>query len=77
MPGLPRMAPRWSRAHGLTPNIARACLLTARRRPVSSGLISRRTIETLLCSRTPYVHNVIVCTLCSCTAYTIIGAAPD
>jgi nitrile hydratase subunit alpha len=26
---------------------------------------------------TPSVHNVIVCTLCSCTAYTIIGAAPD
>lgn len=26
---------------------------------------------------TPNVHNVIVCTLCSCTAYTIIGAAPD
>lgn len=25
---------------------------------------------------TPNVHNVIVCTLCSCTAYTIIGAAP-
>jgi nitrile hydratase subunit alpha len=25
---------------------------------------------------TPAVHNVIVCTLCSCTAYTIIGAAP-
>jgi len=24
----------------------------------------------------PDVHNVIVCTLCSCTAYTIIGAAP-
>ena len=23
------------------------------------------------------VHNVIVCMLCSCTAYTIIGAAPD
>jgi nitrile hydratase len=26
---------------------------------------------------TPDVHNLIVCTLCSCTAYTIIGAAPD
>jgi len=26
---------------------------------------------------TATVHNVIVCTLCSCTAYTIIGAAPD
>ncbi|RAI54594.1 nitrile hydratase subunit alpha [Roseicella frigidaeris] len=26
---------------------------------------------------TPTVHNVIVCTLCSCTAFTIIGLAPD
>jgi nitrile hydratase len=26
---------------------------------------------------TPDIHNLIVCTLCSCTAYTIIGAAPD
>jgi nitrile hydratase len=25
---------------------------------------------------TPNIHNLIVCTLCSCTAYTIIGAAP-
>ena len=25
---------------------------------------------------TPHIHNVIVCTLCSCTAMTIIGAAP-
>ena len=26
---------------------------------------------------TPTVHNVIVCTLCSCTAVTIIGLPPD
>src|SRR4029450_5314749 len=26
---------------------------------------------------TATVHNLIVCTLCSCTAHTIIGAAPD
>jgi nitrile hydratase len=26
---------------------------------------------------TPGVHNVIVCTQCSCTAYTIIGLPPD
>lgn len=26
---------------------------------------------------TSAVHNVIVCTQCSCTAFTIIGAAPD
>ncbi|HET6170964.1 MAG TPA: nitrile hydratase subunit alpha [Gaiellales bacterium] len=26
---------------------------------------------------TPDVHNVIVCTQCSCTAYTVIGLPPD
>ncbi|MGZ5725148.1 MAG: nitrile hydratase subunit alpha, partial [Caldimonas sp.] len=26
---------------------------------------------------TPKVHNVICCTLCSCTAFTIIGLPPD
>ena len=26
---------------------------------------------------TPTVHNVICCTLCSCTAYTVIGLPPD
>lgn len=26
---------------------------------------------------TPTVHNVICCTLCSCTAFTIIGIPPD
>lgn len=26
---------------------------------------------------TPSLHNVIVCTLCSCTAFTIIGLPPD
>jgi nitrile hydratase len=26
---------------------------------------------------TPGIHNVIVCTQCSCTAFSIIGAAPD
>ncbi|HET7085923.1 MAG TPA: nitrile hydratase subunit alpha [Rhizomicrobium sp.] len=26
---------------------------------------------------TPHIHNVICCTLCSCTAFTIIGLPPD
>jgi nitrile hydratase len=26
---------------------------------------------------TPILHNVICCTLCSCTAFTIIGLPPD
>lgn len=32
--------------------------------------------QLVVLENTPAVHNVIVCTLCSCTAYTIIGAAP-
>jgi nitrile hydratase len=30
----------------------------------------------LVLENTQDIHNVIVCTLCSCTAFTIIGAAP-
>jgi nitrile hydratase subunit alpha len=33
--------------------------------------------QLVVLENTQEVHNVIVCTLCSCTAYTIIGAAPD
>ena len=33
--------------------------------------------QLVVLENTAAVHNVIVCTLCSCTAYTIIGAAPD
>ena len=33
--------------------------------------------QLVVLENTANVHNVIVCTLCSCTAYTIIGAAPD
>lgn len=32
--------------------------------------------QLVVLENTSDVHNVIVCTLCSCTAYTIIGAAP-
>lgn len=33
--------------------------------------------DLVVLENTSAVHNVIVCTLCSCTAFTIIGAAPD
>ncbi|MBS7811355.1 nitrile hydratase subunit alpha [Roseococcus pinisoli] len=33
--------------------------------------------QLVVLENTPDIHNLIVCTLCSCTAYTIIGAAPD
>src|ERR1700742_947892 len=32
--------------------------------------------QLVVLENTKDIHNVIVCTLCSCTAYTIIGAAP-
>lgn len=31
----------------------------------------------VLLENTPNVHNVICCTLCSCTAFTLIGLPPD
>jgi nitrile hydratase len=31
----------------------------------------------VLLANTPAVHNVICCTLCSCTAFTLIGLPPD
>jgi len=33
--------------------------------------------QLVVLENTKDTHNLIVCTLCSCTAYTIIGAAPD
>ncbi len=33
--------------------------------------------QLVVLENTPSLHNVIVCTLCSCTAFTIIGLAPD
>jgi nitrile hydratase len=33
--------------------------------------------QLVVLENTQDIHNLIVCTLCSCTAYTIIGAAPD
>jgi nitrile hydratase len=31
----------------------------------------------VILENTPVIHNVICCTLCSCTAFTIIGLPPD
>lgn len=33
--------------------------------------------QLVVLENTPVVHNVICCTLCSCTAFTIIGLPPD
>ena len=39
--------------------------------------IPRHHRHLVVLENTPTVHNVICCTLCSCTAFTVIGLPPD
>ena len=57
-----------------------------RRRLVADGLAAAAELgftlpkhhrHLVFLENTPAVHNVICCTLCSCTAFTIIGLPPD
>jgi nitrile hydratase len=57
----------------------RARLLAAGRRAVDElGLpMPKHHRHLVVLENTPEVHNVICCTLCSCTAFTLIGLPPD
>jgi hypothetical protein len=55
MPGLPRTAPRWWLVHGLTPNIARACLLTGKSFRIMA--IDIQTIKDGKIARTYHLEN--------------------
>jgi nitrile hydratase subunit alpha len=57
----------------------RARLLAAGRRAVDElGLpMPKHHRHLVVLENTPKVHNVICCTLCSCTAFTLIGLPPD
>jgi nitrile hydratase len=75
----------WITANGAT-MVARAWTDPAfRARMLADGTEAARELgfefpehhrHLVVLENTPDIHNVIVCTLCSCTAYTIIGAAP-
>ena len=49
----------------------------APRSPSSASTMPRHHRHLVVLENTPAVHNVICCTLCSCTAFTIIGLPPD
>lgn len=76
---------KWITANGAQ-MVARAWTDSAyRERMLNSGTAAAREMgfefpehhrDLVVLENTPDVHNIIVCTLCSCTAYTIIGAPP-
>ena len=77
--GVPRNGARVVARAWVDPDVPQA---PARQRPRmrsrSWASRCRSTTATSWCSRTrPKVQNVICCTLCSCTAFTIIGLPPD
>ena len=49
----------------------------APRSPSSATSMPRHHRHLVVLENTATVHNVICCTLCSCTAFTIIGLPPD
>ena len=75
---VPRNGARVVAKAGQTPRSVSACWQTAKAPLPNLGLTMpahHRHLVALENTRT--VHNVIVCTLCSCTAFTIIGLPPD
>ena len=40
-------------------------------------LIGRQTTDVVAVENTPRIHNVVVCTLCSCYPRTLLGLPPD
>ena len=66
----PRRGPIRPSASGCSPT-------AATRSPSSASSMPRHHRHLVVLENTPTVHNVICCTQCSCTAYTIIGLPPD
>jgi nitrile hydratase len=76
----------WTTANGAR-MVARAWMEGAfRRRLLEDGTSAAREMgfslpehhrHLVVLENTADIHNLIVCTQCSCTAYTIIGAAPE
>ena len=60
------------------PDFKRRLLADGRAAAIELGFeFPRHHRHLVVLENTPAVHNVICCTLCSCTAFTIIGLPPD
>ena len=76
--GAARTARASSPRPGPTRRFAPACSPTATpRSPSSATTMPRHHRHLVVLENTATVHNVICCTLCSCTAFTIVGLPPD
>ena len=65
-----------SLAHGSTPHTASGSSPTAQRRSRSSGYGGFEGDTMVVVENTPDVHNVVVCTLCSCYPWPVLGLPP-
>ncbi|HEY6510328.1 MAG TPA: nitrile hydratase subunit alpha [Burkholderiaceae bacterium] len=60
------------------PDYKRRLLANGREAVIELGLtMPKHHRHLVVLENTPAVHNVICCTLCSCTAFTVIGLPPD
>ena len=72
----PRTARAWSPAPGSTPRTGSACSTDAVAAAAEFGYGGMEGEQIRCVENTPEVHNVIVCTLCSCYPWPILGIPP-
>ena len=76
--GYRRTARGWSPRPGAIRNFAKRLIANGRAAAMELGLtMPAHHRHLVVLENTPNIHNVICCTLCSCTAFTIIGLPPD
>lgn len=75
---LPRNGARVVAKAWVDPHFRQRLLADGRQAVAELGLsMPKHHRHLVVLENTPAVHNVICCTLCSCTAFTIIGLPPD
>jgi nitrile hydratase len=75
---IPRNGARVVARAWIDPSFRERLLSDGRAAVIELGLsMPRHHRHFVVLENTPSIHNVICCTLCSCTAFTIIGLPPD
>ncbi len=69
-------APASSRAPGSIPSSSGGCSKTRPRRPIRSGSSARSAAHLIALENTPQTHHMVVCTLCSCYPWEVLGLPP-
>ena len=69
-------APASSRAPGPIPSSSAGCSKTRPRPPIRSGFVSPVGSHLIALENTPRTHHMVVCTLCSCYPWEVLGLPP-